>query len=575
MCRHVLAAFRVALLLLPAGSIASQAVVGPNIKVHADPAPHFFQGETIIAVDPTDPNRLAITFKDDRPPLTSTLRCNSHAWSADGGLHWEDAKTELAPGFDQSWDPWMAWWRGGVLYDCSAQKGASGSRIFVHRSSDGGATFGSPLLVSTTGSIVDKPALAVDNNAGLGSYGTLYVTWSRVYAMTDVWASRSETGGTSWSKTQVSDPTTAESFRYGNEGAIPVVGPGGELYVAWMGMIDDDPMVLFDRSTDGGDTWSTDTAIPYLPWKNADHDPHGEPYLPSLAVDTSTSSFRGNLYMVWTAASSNDPGDDGDVFFCRSDNGGETWTSPVVINDDGTDRDQFFAHVAVDDAGGVVVSYASCEEDTLVPPNQTHHIFVRRSIDGGATFTPSVKITESPITSAAWSGGFSKAKNEYRNVVPNVNRYHAVWTDTRDGNPDVYTARFSFDLVPLVSTISAVAGGPLRLKLVPGPAHAAKQYALFLSFTPPTDEGTSVSGLHFDFTPDLWTYFVLRFYDQPSVFKGFIGTLDPNGAATAEMSVPAGFLHLLGSDKLFLVGWVVGSEGYATTTVAIDIQHSP
>ena len=48
---------------------------------------------------------------------------------------------------------------------------------------------------------------------------------------------------------------------YTTEGAVPAVGPNGEIYVSWAGP----EGLVFDKSLDGGDTWGTDIFISDIP----------------------------------------------------------------------------------------------------------------------------------------------------------------------------------------------------------------------------------------------------------------------------------------------------------------------
>jgi len=552
------------LVLIAQLPVPAQAVVGPNIRVNQDTSTAI-QVEMIMAVDPTDPNRVAVSFKDLRPVSTKQ---NGQAWSTDGGLTWKDRKVPLGKQrggtstFTGSSDPWMAWWKGGILYDCSLQFGGVGaqSALFVHRSFDGGATFGPPInaVMPSGNEFEDKQALTVDNNVGTANYGNLYISWTRfgtgVYPIMLV---RSTDQGLNWSApVQVSDTTAYQ------QGSVPAVGPNGEVYVAWMGRTSGNINMLFDRSVDGGKTWGTDRPIaPYTPWPVPFT---GLPTLPAIDVDITKGPHRGTIYVVWAARNT---GLDADIFLARSTNGGATWSTSVV-NDDGSGRDQFFPNVVVDRAGGVVVSYASRELD---PQNQTYHIFVRRSVDGGRTFTRSVRLTDNASDPARWSSPTPNYQNnEYRNVTPGANRYHAVWTDTRLGDPDVYTARFTMDLVPDVLRISAAVGGTVRFDLAPGPNHAGKAYTLFLSFAG-TAPGFQVGGVHIELNPDLWTAAVLPFYGTP-IFQGFSGALDGTGTAKASFQAPAGLLHAFIGMKMSLAAVLYSPISYATSPVVVEVE---
>ena len=157
----------------------------------------------------------------------------------------------------------------------------------------------------------------------------------------------------------------------------------------------------------------------------------------------------------------------------------------------------------------------------------------------------------------------------YGNVAPSSNHYHAVWTDTRQGDPDVYTARFSCDLVPDAFQISAATGGAINFSLAPGPNHAGKTYTLFLTFKG-TSPGVNVAGVQVDLNPDVWTTVAVPYYGS-ALFQDFTGVLDGQGAGQARFTAPPGLLQSFVGLKLSLAAVLHAPLTYATSPVTIDI----
>ncbi|MBV8200269.1 MAG: exo-alpha-sialidase, partial [Acidobacteria bacterium] len=155
---------------------------GPRIGVVAGaPAcvscdrPGVAHVEPILAAHPADPQLLfgaAVTFPEgggSRPIEETTV---AGFRSTDGGRSWV-----RMPFTRCLVDPWVSFGKGFDLYlSCLARGGA----IAVHRSADGGATWGPPaLLPRGGGGSADHPILAVDTSAGPRG-GTVYVAFGQV-----------------------------------------------------------------------------------------------------------------------------------------------------------------------------------------------------------------------------------------------------------------------------------------------------------------------------------------------------------------------------------------------------------
>ncbi len=104
------------------------------------------------------------------------------------------------------------------------------------------------------------------------------------------------------------------------EGAVPAVGPDGEVYVAWSGP----EGLIFDRSLDGGDTWlDNDIFIGNHPggWNFNIPGINRCNGLPITCCDLSYSQYRGTIYVNWTDQRNGE--DDTDVWIAKSTDGGD------------------------------------------------------------------------------------------------------------------------------------------------------------------------------------------------------------------------------------------------------------
>ena len=100
----------------------------------------------------------------------------------------------------------------------------------------------------------DKEWAVVDS-----ATNTIYVTWTQFdeYGTSDpakfsnIMFSTSTDGGATWSEALQINEISGDCVDSDNttEGAVPAVGPNGEIYVAWSGP----EGIVFDRSLDGGE----------------------------------------------------------------------------------------------------------------------------------------------------------------------------------------------------------------------------------------------------------------------------------------------------------------------------------
>jgi hypothetical protein len=264
------------------------------------------------------------------------------------------------------------------------------SGIFV-RSTKDGMTWNAPIAVvdhiNTAIPFEDKPWPGVDRSESSPHRGNLYIAWTRfdVYGSEDpahrshILFARSRDGGRTFSTPlEISDETgDARDSDHTVEGAVPVAGPSGEVYVAWAG-----PKGLyFDRSTDGGWTFGKDTLIGAMPggWDLPVAGLERHNGMPVTAVDLSQGPHRGAVYVCWIDERNGDP----DVFIVRSSDGGRTWSAPGRVNDDPKGSAQMLAWLAVDPVDGainVVFHDRRGQKGTFTG------LTIARSIDGGKTF---------------------------------------------------------------------------------------------------------------------------------------------------------------------------------------------
>lgn len=354
--------------------------------------------EVSVAINPTDLDHLvAVSTQRGRAGEPRTV--NPSYVSSDGGLVW---KTLPHPNPDRrtQGDDALAFGGDGWLYHSYiafegirvARPTRAVSGIFVSRSRDGAAWEPPVPVVDHLNSVApfeDKPWVAVDRSPESPFRGNVYVAWTRfdVYGSKDpahkshILFARSRDGGRSFEPPlEISDaPGDAQDSDGTVEGAVPAVGPKGEVYVAWAGPNG----LVFDRSLDGGFSFGEDRKLAEMPggWDLPLPGMTRHSGLPVTTVDVSSSKDRGSIYVSWIDERSG-PGDT-DVFVSASRDGGLSWSPPLRVNEDAPGRPQLFQASVVDPADGSlnVVFY-----DRRGLPGTLTGLTLARSVDGGRSF---------------------------------------------------------------------------------------------------------------------------------------------------------------------------------------------
>jgi hypothetical protein len=371
---------------------------GPDVWVNQS-SPAGSQQETSIAASPTDPDNLVGLFQDTG---------GRWAWTSDGGATWTVGAGQL------SGDPAVAADGRGDFYAVGL------GPIEVFKSTDGGQTFETKAVVGNG----DKPYVTVDLDTD-----NVYVVWAEGPSPTSnlqIHFSKSTNRGRTFS---AAIPIT--DGQYWANGALPAVGPNGEIYVVW-GYADPNNRLWFDRSLDEGDTWlEADVLVAtYVEPRTPLQGGFRNPLVPAIAVDRTGGPYGGRIYVVWPDQSYGDP----DILLAFSDDLGDTWSAPLRVNDDvtGNDADQWFPWIVVDDSGHVHVTFLDRRED---PDGYLYSMYLATSTDGGISFGPNIRVSDGLYgpTTYGFLGDYTGA------AVTTDGRLFPLWPDGRHGDLDVFT----------------------------------------------------------------------------------------------------------------------------------------
>ncbi|MGC9397433.1 MAG: exo-alpha-sialidase [Anaerolineae bacterium] len=183
-----------------------------------------------------------------------------------------------------------------------------------------------------------------------------------------------------------------------------------DVFTVWLDWRNGDADVHFARSADGGMTWGVSVRVNY--------DVGGfSQSAPDIAVNAA-----GVLHVVWSDSRTGDE----DVYYSRSTDDGQTWSTEIRVSDFYTGSQNSPAIAALGDA--VCIVWA----DGRVAYNRD--VYVDCSADGGLTWGTDTRINDDVGTFSHYGPDIALGTG----ALP-----HVVWYDNRNANWDIYYTHLS------------------------------------------------------------------------------------------------------------------------------------
>ena len=420
--------------------------VGTNVDVSNECGP---QSETYITLNSSRTKSLAGGSNEIfRLPMRGYF-------SSDGGTSWGGVDLPLPPALSGTndsrfgSDPSLAFDASGNLFYSyivvffGGGNGVNGTEMAVSRSKDGGATYPQVTYFSFDSGgnhFNDKPMITTDTNANSHYRDNVYVTWDAASGGSatggGIRLGKSTDSGASFSVSRIDDPSgPGQSI-----GAVPFVGPNGEVYAAWNDYKKN--AIVFNSSVDGGTNWGVPSVISYktLPFQAGipAESFRGALVYPACDADRSIGQNRGNLYCSWMDARA-----DGttDIFLSQSSDKGAHWSSPQEVADQFLFKvDRFNQWLSVDPiTGSVNLSFYDTRNDKTGFRYMTD-IYLTQSTDGGSTWrTPNTRVSSASSNEHDCNGVFpcnainyGNQQGDYAGLVSYGGISHPIWTDSRN-----------------------------------------------------------------------------------------------------------------------------------------------
>ena len=380
---------------------------------------------------PNEPS-IAIDYNNTNTLLAGS-NINNYYISNDGGLTWSENIISSSLGV---WgDPAMLIDDNGSFYFFHLANGTNFiDRIICQKSIDNGVSWSDGTYFGLNGDKdQDKEWIALDRNNG-----NIYALWTEFdfygstnsFKKTRILFTKSTDSGNTWSSPIKINEVNGDCVDSSNtvEGAVPAIGPNGEIYTAWAGP----DGIIFDKSVSYGLVWSpTDVIVDPLPtgW---DFNVPGLDRcngLPITKCDISGGNYNGTIYVNWSDQRNGN--DDTDIWLKKSTDGGDTWSNLIRVNNDPVGTHQFLSWMDIDQTNGnIYIVYYSRENYN---DNRTD-VYLAYSTNGGDTFE-NVKISETPFVPNP-----NVFFGDYTNIAAHNGVIRPIWSRMDNSATSIWTA---------------------------------------------------------------------------------------------------------------------------------------
>jgi len=406
------------ILLLSFATIVWAQTFGPVVLVDTSTANLTYQAGGNLAVDYQ--GSLGVAWTD----ATNNNDIISFAKSTDQGQTWQktvvcddpledprDMRLDAALAFNPIDNPWVVW-------DYYIWESISEYWVQAAQSVDGGVTFENQRIIELSNFRVSK-TIAIDNNS------TVYIPSVDYRGLI---CNVLPEGDFSKRYQTVVSPLSLAPFDF------PDFQTAGRdtIFIAFKADSSDHykpKLIYFTQSTDAGSTFTEPILI------------SGEAYQPGHYGAQSASLALDELKTIYLAWADDRTGDY-DVYFSKSIDGGNTFSSSVRVNNQ-LEGQQFIVRISYNSSTGLCVAWVETHD------LQDNDIYFARSIDGGETFSDGILICGEEHQ-AFYQGLGGIATDDSGNV-------YIAYTDNRFGKQLLFVTKATLESTNVIEHPSLLA----------------------------------------------------------------------------------------------------------------------
>ena len=310
--------------------------------------------------------------------------------------------------------------------------------IFIKKSRDGGDTFGDHIVnISNNAGFSEHPQLAVSSD-GNG----VYVAWTDDPSVRrEIMFAKSEDGISYSEPTTLSNPADAYN--------VEMAAFGSGVYLVWQA--NNDGAVIFRASHDRGETFDAPVAIAssagpdsfpkvaaygdavHIVWSVAGESAlfhaksldRGETFSKAIKLngdkaigEAQVAAYKDDVHVIWGGLHEARVDE---LYYARSDNGGDTFASPLAIGI----KNPLNVELAVMPLAGQEQQYALHVASQVVLSLKNHEILLTSSMDGGRAFSKPTNLSN--------NAGISECPT----LSTAGNKIYVSWEDLTTGNHEI------------------------------------------------------------------------------------------------------------------------------------------